>query len=449
MRQPNILFLLTDNQRSDMMGCAGHPILKTPNMDRLAAGGVRFENAFTTSPICAASRASYLTGLQEWTHRYTFLTPPLRMEFVDISYPAILKRAGYHTGFVGKLGFDQPSKKSHIEDVDNALEKMFDVFQRETFGDPPAGYFRPQPDGTYKHLTEVNCDRAIDFLRGSDDERPWCLSVSFQAPHADENVRPSIYTWPPAMDGLYEDATVTPPTNSEPEFFEALPEFLQLIDDRDRWQQRFSTPELYQSNMKGMFRMVTGVDAAVGSILDEIESLGMTRDTVVIYASDHGMLFGERGLADCSLLYEQPIRVPLIVYDPREGRTQRGITEDKMALNIDVAPMILDLAGLEIPEQMQGRSLTPLIQAEDPSWREEIFLEHLFNGWTDQDFHRQKGIRTEMWKYICFFELDPPYEELYDLENDPAESVNLVGRSEHAALLEHMRQRCSSWDVKL
>ncbi len=127
--QPNILFFLTDNQRDDMMSCAGNTMLRTPNIDRLPTAGTRFSRAFATSPICAASRASYLTGLHEWSHRYTFLTPPFESRFVDISYPALLRAAGYRTGFVGKLGIDMESEPKQAGELNSSIVKMFDYFE--------------------------------------------------------------------------------------------------------------------------------------------------------------------------------------------------------------------------------------------------------------------------------------------------------------------------------
>ncbi len=294
-------------------------------------------------------------------------------------------------------------------------------------------------------MTDINTDGALNFLRGCGGDRPWCLSVSFNAPHAQETDLPERYVWPPSAEGMYRDAVVPPPANSEPEFFNALPEFLKTCDDRRRWR-KFSTPEVYQNNMKGMYRMVSGVDASVGRILTELGQLGMSDNTVVIYASDHGMLFGERGLGDCSVLYEQPIRIPMIIYDPREGHTRRGQVSDRMVLNIDVAPTILDLAGLAFPQQTEGACLLPLIRGEDPPWRGEVFLEHLFKK---PGFHRSKGVRTERWKYINYFEQHPPYEELYDLDEDPNESVNLSGSLKHEARLNDLRGRCDNWTDRL
>ena len=174
---PNILFLLTDNQRNDLLGCAGNPIIKTPNIDQLAASGVRFENAFCTSPICAASRASYLTGTYERRHRFTFLTPPLQSAYTDISYPSVLKTAGYRTGLIGKFGIATNGIAPSLQDED-AVGKMFDVFDNYEHW-TEEGYEIRQSDGSVRHLTDITGDKTIDFpmhtsIRSS---RPAILSL--------------------------------------------------------------------------------------------------------------------------------------------------------------------------------------------------------------------------------------------------------------------------------
>ena len=444
-RRPNILFLLTDNQRDDLLGCAGHPILSTPNMDRLAAVGVRFANAFVTTPICAASRASIFTGLYERLHRFSFHTPPLRKQFTDISYPALLKRAGYRTGMIGKFGLTKKDEPN-LEDA-GAVQKMFDVYDNyEHWGDDQ--YHRRQPDGTQRHLTDITADKVVEFLGGCRAGQPWCLSVSFNAPHSQDHV-PDPYIYPPSAEGLYEGVTIPEPINAEPEFFDALPEFIRCSESRRRWTEKFTPRQVYQRNMRDLFRMITGVDITMGRIFAELDALGMADNTVVIFMSDNGMFYGDRGLSDCWLLHEQSIRVPLIVCDPREGQSQRDVVLDEMALNVDVAPTILDLAGLDVPRQIQGRSLLSLVHGQDVPWRTETFLEHLFDPPEQLRIPKSEGVRTDRWKYICYFEQSPPYEELYDLSADPNESINLAGRSEHAATLDEMRRRCDHWTEAL
>ena len=226
---PNIVFFLSDDQRADFMGAAGHEILKTPTMDRLAAEGVRFRNAFVTTSICAASRASILTGLLERSHQFTFGTPPLRKALTAASYPSRLRAAGYRTGFVGKFG---------VQVEPDETTAMFDVF--EPLGRNP--YFKKQPDGSLRHVSQIAGDRAIAFLRSAPKGQPFCLSLSFNAPHAEDSDKENHYPWPVAVDGLYDDVEIPPPL-VDPATFGSQPEFLRKSMHRDRWFWRWNTPE--------------------------------------------------------------------------------------------------------------------------------------------------------------------------------------------------------------
>ena len=254
MKPPNIIVLLTDNQRYDLMRCAGNPIVCTPNMDNLTTRGVRFTNALATTPICAASRASLLTGLYERSHQFTFNTPPLRSELTDISYPGFLRLAGFYTGFIGKFGIESNGKLL-VENEKQALGKMFDVFDNfEHWG--PNGYLVEQADDSMKHLTDVTTEKVVDFLRGCNQSQPFYLSVSFNAPHAQDNA-PQQYFWPPAaVDHLYQEVTMPNPVNSNPDFSANSPDFLQQSLGRERWYWRYDTAEKFQRMMKGLYRMV-------------------------------------------------------------------------------------------------------------------------------------------------------------------------------------------------
>ena len=422
--RPNLLFIITDDQRFDMLGDL-HPFLETPNMDRLAAEGLRFENAFVTTPICAASRASLLTGLVERTHGYTFATPPLADRFVDQSYPVLLREAGYRTGFVGKFG---------VNTQEGAVAKMFDVYEPLM-----APYLREQEDGSTRHLTDINADRAVEFLRSADQANPFALTLSFNAPHAeDSNERQ--YIWPEAMDGVYADVAIPAPPLSEPAFFEALPEFLKEPSlNRVRWYWRFDTPDKAQEMTRGHLRMITGVDAAIGRVLAELESLELASNTVVILMGDNGYFLGERGYAGKWLPHELSIHVPLIVFDPRIQEGSRGVVPVQTVLNIDIAPTLLDLAGVDVPSTMQGTSLVPIFGGELPAeWRSDFFVEHLFDH---PRIPKHEGVRGERYKYARYFEQEPLYEELYDLLVDPLETRNLAGDPDHFEILSELRRR--------
>ena len=322
--RPNILFLLTDNQHWTSMGAAGNEIISTPYMDDLAARGVMFENSFVTTPICGASRASFLTGLYRRSHQFDFRTPPFRAALGPMTYPALLKASGYRTGFIGKFGIESDGYMN-VEDEEAVLDAMFDHFDDfEHWG--PDYYFERQPDGSLRHLTDVTGDKIVDFLRHwhlTDAGRPFCLSVSFNAPHCQDD-HPQQYIWPDSVDHLYRDDVIPVPPTADPAFIETQPDFIKNSENRERWLRRFGTPELFQENMKGYYRMVSGVDVVLGRVLDELETLGAGGSTVVIFTSDNGMFFGERGLSDCWLLYEDSIRVPLVVMDPRLDESRQG-----------------------------------------------------------------------------------------------------------------------------
>jgi arylsulfatase A-like enzyme len=427
--RPNILFVLTDDQRFDTMGCAGNPVIKTPNLDRLARGGVRFDRAFVTTPICAASRASILTGTFERTHTYTFTKPPLARPFVDLSYPVLLRQAGYRTGFVGKLGVV----------VEKGVEKeMFDFAKLTNFP-----YFQ-KVNGVERHLTEIEGDHVVEFLRGVMPDQPFCLAWCPWAPHADDG-NPKQYFWPPAVDHLYEDVDIPVPEMAAPSYYEAQPEFLKNTMNRTRWAWRFDTPEKYQSMVKGYYRMISGVDLVLGRVLAELGRLGLAENTVVVMSSDNGYFLGERGYADKWLMYDLSINVPLIVFDPRAPREDRGLVRRELALNVDLPATFLDLAGVKIPEKIQGRSLRPLLGRSRPAWREDIFCEEL---WDHPEIPQSECVRTEGWKYIQYPK-HPEYVELFDLSADPQEKRNLAGEAAHRPRLEDLRERGRQWVEKL
>ena len=468
--RPNILFLLTDNQHWTSMGAAGNDIISTPHMDDLAARGGLFENSFVTTPICGASRASFLTGLYRRSHQFDFRTPPFSASLGPITYPALLKAAGYETGFIGKFGIESDGYMN-VEDEEALLDSMFDHFDDfEHWG--PDNYFERQPDGSLRHLTDVTGDKIVDFLRQWRHRAaggPFCLSVSFNAPHCQDD-HPQQYIWPESVDHLYHDAVIPVPPTADPSFIETQPDFITHSENRQRWLRRFGTPELFQENMKGYYRMVSGVDVVLGRVLEELDALDAADSTVVIFTSDNGMFFGERGLSDCWLLYEDSIRVPLVVMDPRSEESRRRARLQELVLNIDISPTILELAGIPAPEAVQGCSLLPLLATDGDSdgdsdaagWREDFYCEHLFEH---PLIPKSEGLRTTRWKYIQYVERPASdeeqrregtavrggigrrvrggnrYEELYDLHNDPLEADNIIDDPRCQDTLDRLVQR--------
>ncbi len=339
-----------------------------------------------------------------------------------------MRRNGYRTAHIGKFG---------VEMTEGAADTMFTVF--EPLNRNP--YFKEMEDGSVRHLTDITADRAIEFIGTNESDQPFALTLSFNAPHAeDSDVRQ--YIWPAAMDTLYQNLTIPDPPLVDPAFHEALPEFLrnpEINMNRFRWYWRFDTPEKAQEMTKGYFRMISGVDAAIQRVLDALEANGVAENTVIVLMGDNGYFLGERGYAGKWLPHEPSIRVPLLMVDPRHPE-YAGLRPDAMALNIDVAPTLLDLAGLDIPDAMQGRSLVPLLKGQPPAdWRTDFFVEHLMDH---VQIVKHEGVRGKRNKYARYFEIDPVYEELYDLQSDPLETRNLVQDPAYATVLAQMRTRC-------
>ena len=421
-KKPNIIFLLTDDQRWDTLGCMGNPIIKTPNMDSLAEGGVLFENSFVTTSICCASRATFFAGQYTRRHGIIDFQTDFSPAAFSQTYPGLLRNSGYRTGFIGKWG------------VGNNLPKdEFDYF--EGFGGQ--GKYYHEENGKFIHLTSIMGRQAVEFLNGCSKDQPFCLSVSFKAPHVqDEDPRQFLYD--PAYKELYKDTTIPVPKTAEAKYFDALPEYIQKSEARRRWNIRFSTQEKYQESVKGYYRLIYGVDVVIGKIRETLKELNFDDNTVIILTGDNGFYLGEHGLAGKWFMHEESIRTPLIIYDPRLPQSLRSARKKEMALNVDIAPTILDFAGLEVPAVMQGNSLRGLAYGKEEQWRNEFFYEHLFEHET---IAKSEGVRTERWKYVRYVDRQPVDEELYDLINDPLEENNIVMKKENKEILDQMRNR--------
>jgi arylsulfatase A-like enzyme len=420
-KKPNIIFILTDDQRSDALGFAGNPIIQTPEMDRLAAEGIYFENAFVTTPICAASRASILTGLYERTHGYTFGQGDIKESYINQSYPVELRKAGYYTGFFGKFGIN-------YSDFAGLFDQGEEYDRNMKFSDQRGYFFKTLGQDTV-HLTRYTGQQAIDFIQDAPIEKPFLLSLSFSAPHAHDPAELQ-YFWSPEYDTMYQDVLIHNPLLGEDSYFQAQPDYVRTGENRTRWNWRFDSPEKYQHSVKGYYRMISEVDAEIGKIRKALEEKELAENTVIILMGDNGYFLGERQLAGKWLMYDNSIRVPLIVFDPRaEGGKRVG----SFALNIDVSSTISDLAGMKSPNSWQGLSLlSPQI-----SQRKEFLTEHL---WQTPIIPPSESIRTERWKYFRYIN-DPEHEELYDLNADPLEINNLAENLSYQTVLKDLRHR--------
>ncbi|MBH45369.1 MAG: sulfatase [Flavobacteriaceae bacterium] len=424
---PNIILILTDDQRFDAIGIAGNRYVRTPVMDNLARSGTFFKTAIVTTPICAASRATILTGLYERAHNYNFQTGNIRSEYMKSSYPVLLKQQGYHTGFFGKYGVKY-----------NELDQQFDTYEsydRNNRYRDKRGYFYKKIENDTVHLTRYTGQKALDYIdKNGSSDKPFCLSISFSAPHAHDGAEEQ-YFWQQTTDKLLRNTSIPGPALGEDMYFESQPKIVREGFNRLRWTWRYDNSEKYQHSLKGYYRMISGIDLEIKRIREKLEEQGIADNTVIILMGDNGYFLGERQFAGKWLMYENSIRVPLIIYDPR-GKPQAPV--DQMVLNVDVPSTIADLAGVKIPNSWQGKSLMPLVNNSSKSIkRDTVLIEHLW------DFTRippSEGVRTEKWKYFRYVN-DKTIEELYDLNADPQEINNLIGKKKYTTVAQKLRSK--------
>jgi arylsulfatase A-like enzyme len=422
--RPNIIFLLADDQRWDAAGYAGNSIIQTPNIDALAHEGVAFKNAYVTTPVCAISRASIFTGEYARRHGILDFTTDFSPAQLQQTYPALLRAAGYRTGFIGKFGVGN-----------NPPASMFDYWR----GFAGQGdYMTRDSAGHSMHLTRLESQQAIAFLDSQPHNQPFALSVSFKAPHVQDES--AVQFIPEGTDmSMYSNVDVPPPATADDTYWESFPAFFKVNNlARERWQALFSTPEKFQASVKGYYRLVTGLDRVVGEIRAELKRLNLDQNTVIIFSSDNGFFLGELGMAHKWYGQEPSVRVPLVVFDPRNLTGQRGRVETAVALNIDIAPTLLDIAGVPVPSQMEGSSLVPLIHGGILPWRKDFLFEHLF---PDPMIRRSAGVIGGRYKYLRYLDPNPNYEVLYDLVADPNETTNFAQDARYSAVLDRLRQR--------
>jgi len=378
----NILVLYADDWRNDTLGVAGNPIVKTPVLDDLAKNGVRFTQNCVTTSICGISRASLFTG--QWMSRHGNRSfKPWKTPW-EQTYPGILRDNGYHVGHVGKWHNGRIPKDK------------FD-FARSYYGK----HWIEKPDGSKIHVTKKNEVDALDFLKSRPEDKPFCLTVAFFATHAEDSSPLQFLPQPESME-LYKDDTIPVPPNATQESFERLPDFVgnEKNEGRNRWHWRFDAPEKFQTMMKNYYRLATEVDSTCGKILEELKKQGLDENTLVIFTTDNGYYHAEHGLADKWYPHQESIRVPLIINDPRMKDTVRGKANDEFTLNVDLAPTILSAVGMELPETMQGRDVSPLYLADEkPEWRTEFFYEHPMLKSTDFIPASEAPV-TKDWKYF-------------------------------------------------
>ncbi|CAN5710324.1 sulfatase [soil metagenome] len=438
---PNIIFIMTDDQQQSAMSAYGNTILKTPNLDRIGAEGIRFTEMFVTNSLCAPSRASFLTGLYSHTHGVTtngpagsiFRNQP-GLKDEQETFVHLLRRAGYHTALVGKwhlrslpTGFDQwivlPGGGGPYNDPEMITNTLRVKFRG--------------------HADDVVGDQALTFLQQRPKDRPFCLLYNFRSPHRN---------WIPAarFEKVFEDIEIPVPRSFSDKFAgrpEALRKTEMAVADLPDFRNRGVADTLalderkrqnFQQLAKNYYRTLLSVDENVGRVLEFLDQNKLTNDTVVIFSSDNGFFLGEHGLFDKRLMYEPSIRVPLLVrFPPRVKPAQVNLKQ--MILNIDVAPTLLEIAGVPMPSWMQGHSFLPLLEGHATNWR-DAFLYEFYEYPAEHCARKHRGIRTERWKLIHFWE-QPEEWELYDLETDPDEMRNLIGQRAQETRVRDLRHR--------
>jgi arylsulfatase A-like enzyme len=412
-KQPNIIVLMADDLRWDCLGVMGNRVIRTPNLDYLAEQGTLFRNHFVTTSICSTSRATVFTGEYARRHKIWDFDTPLSPQQLELSYINLLKKAGYYLGFVGKwgLGGDLPTNS-------------FDSWQGF------AGQGEYFASGSQKHSTQMLAEQALNFL--GKVTFPFCLSLSYKAPHAQDNAA-EAFQIDPQFAPFYQKVTIPEIPSNTPEAFAQLPSWLQKSEGRKRWENRFDTPENYQHNVKQYYRLISGIDASVGQIIENLKVRNLWDNTCIIFTSDNGFFLGDRGLSDKWIGYEESIRIPLIIRIPREESRQLIAA---MTLNIDIMPTILELAGVTIPSSVQGSSLLALVRGEKETIRDAWLYEHLIEY---PNIPQSEGIRTKDFKYLVYRVGTSKYEMLFDLVNDPLEEHNLMAEGKYQQELERLR----------
>ncbi|MFL2938045.1 MAG: sulfatase-like hydrolase/transferase [Opitutales bacterium] len=427
-KRPNIVFFFTDDQTSSSLGCYGHPLAKTPNIDGLAARGTRFANAFVSQSICWVSRTTILSGLTGRTFGVYGNHDVAKPEAVEKLYVDYLRQAGYRTGFAGKWHAKMPKGWK--------AEDHFDFFEK--IGRNP--FYKKQEDGSLRHETELIVDRGIEFLQNQPKDQPFAMNMWFNACHAeDSDRRPGIghFPWPFAVNGMYEEDEMPLPRLNDPKIFASQPPFLQNTINRERFFWRWNSDHKYRVNMRAYLRMVSGIDQAIGRFLNALEDQGLAENTIIVYTADNGFHMGNRGFAGKWSHYEESLRVPMVVYDPRVSQKARGQVRDESVLNLDLPSTFLKWADVEIPERYQGLSFDGLVAGKSTdAWREHTFHEHFA---VRQRIPAFEGLRGKRYKYVRYVD-QGNYEFLHDLKNDPDELNNLAKEPKHQKILTKMRR---------
>jgi len=438
--RPNLLVLIGDDHAASALGCAGHPFVETPALDRLAAEGVRFTQAFATTAQCSPSRASFLTGL--WARQHGIVDDYRPFPEDLPTFLSLLGEAGYETGMIGKWhmgqsGWSRPELDfcATFEGEGQYVDCAFRI-----------GQDRRNLPG---FVDDAIAGLALDFLQ-REHEDPFVLTVAFRAASGPREPKDAFRErfadaelgWPESVDAL-------PPYPNNREYRDlvkvrrAKPYRMRISEDWAFARPRvpFDRTESYldgRGSRRDYFRLVAGLDENVGQVLRALELFGHADDTIVVYVSDNGMMNGEHSLTGSGAAYEESIRIPWIVRHP--GVERRGVTVDELVLNVDLLPTLLDWTGVPIPEDVAGRSLAPLVEGEEVEWRDAFLYEYWRNGTWTAHVPDIVALRTRDWKLVEYPDY-PGWRQLFDLNADPSELENLADDEAQLDRLLELRQR--------
>lgn len=426
--QPNIIFLMADDQNTLSMGCYGNPEVETPNMDQLANDGMIFDRHYDTTAICMGSRANVFTGMYEYKTGCNFVHGDMSDQIWSKSYPVRLREAGYLTAFAGKFGIVVNGK--------GICEDEFDFYggaKGQTNYATSKNFSMKRFAKKYPHSTLSYGAFGKEVIRKSvEKKKPFCLSISFKAPH-----RPT--TPDPRFDHVYKGKKFTKPAN----YGRRYGEHLSPQSKQGRQFERFESWDYdknYDEVMATYYQQIYAIDFALGMIRDELKSQKIVDNTVIIYTSDNGFICGSHGYGSKVLPMEESSRVPLIIFDPRVESSGKKVRCDRLTGNIDFAPTILELAGLEATENMDGKSLLPLLKSPEKNGHEILALMNTYPPAPTTCM----SIVSGPFKYTYWWFENrgmKPTEELFNLKNDPLELTNLVQIPEQKKHLEILRKK--------
>ena len=433
--RPNIVVIMADDHGRQAISCYGSRLIRTPNIDRLAREGMRFGEAMANNSICSPSRATMLTG--KYNHLCGVRKLDDHFDGAQQTFPKLLQHAGYQTAIVGKWHlFSQPTGFDFYS-VLPGHGRYYDCPLKET--SQPWGENGNKGGVAHPgYLTDVITDVALDWLGKRRPDRPFCLLIHHKAPHSPHDPAPrhkDLFkgTVFPEPDNLLDDYKGRAPEpvaeiiswsrlvqNPEPQYQYFKREF---TGDRDH-DTRFA----YQAYLRNYLRLVTALDENVGRVLDYLDESGLAKDTIVVYTSDNGYFLGEHGFYNKMWMYEEGFHIPLIVRMP--GGTPGAVNQGLVSM-LDLAPTVLDLAGVKVPADIQGCSLKPLLTGSPAPWR-DAFYYHYYGVVGKPDsrnwigYHEIMGMRTKSAKLVYYPDWkNGPFWEYFDLTQDPREMTNL------------------------